>query len=145
MAHRGRAGRSARGRFNHAWFNRRFHRCSTATIARWRSPGAPAGDGARPGRAFRPQPRRSSRSSASSYFPRTDPGQFVINIKAPTGTRLELTSKIVKQVEDIVRQDVEPHDLGMIVANIGITPDFSAMYTSNSGPHTAFVQVSLRG
>ncbi|MGZ4986638.1 MAG: efflux RND transporter permease subunit, partial [Limisphaerales bacterium] len=26
-----------------------------------------------------------------SYFPKTDPGQFVINIKAPTGTRLENT------------------------------------------------------
>ena len=32
----------------------------------------------------------------------------------------------------------------MIVSNIGITPDFSAIYTSNSGQHTAFVQVSLK-
>ena len=32
----------------------------------------------------------------------------------------------------------------MIVSNIGITPDFSAIYTSNSGPNTAFVQVSLK-
>jgi len=78
-----------------------------------------------------------------SYFPRTDPGQFVINLKAPTGTRLEMTNKIVKQVEDIVRQVVAPHDLGVIVANLGITPDLSAVYTSNSGMHTAFVQVSL--
>ena len=28
-----------------------------------------------------------------AYFPRTDPGQFVIDVKAPTGTRLELTDK----------------------------------------------------
>ena len=27
-----------------------------------------------------------------AYFPRTDPGQFVINLKAPTGTRIEITS-----------------------------------------------------
>ena len=26
-----------------------------------------------------------------SFFPRTDAGQFVINVKAPTGTRIELT------------------------------------------------------
>ncbi|MCU1224381.1 MAG: AcrB/AcrD/AcrF family protein [Edaphobacter sp.] len=32
----------------------------------------------------------------------------------------------------------------MIVSNIGTTPDFSAIYTSNSGQHTAFVQVSLK-
>jgi multidrug efflux pump subunit AcrB len=30
-----------------------------------------------------------------SYFPRTDPGQFVINVKAPSGTRLELTDNLV--------------------------------------------------
>src|SRR5215472_4232137 len=28
-----------------------------------------------------------------AYFPRTDPGQFVINLKAPSGTRLEVTDK----------------------------------------------------
>jgi multidrug efflux pump subunit AcrB len=32
----------------------------------------------------------------------------------------------------------------MIVSNIGITPDLSAIYTSNSAMHTAFVQVSLK-
>ena len=31
----------------------------------------------------------------------------------------------------------------MIVSNIGSRPDFSAIYTTNSGMHTAFVQVSL--
>ncbi len=39
---------------------------------------------------------------------------------------------------------VPPHDLGMIVSNIGITPDLSAIYTSNSSMDTAFVQVSLK-
>ncbi|MGA2235887.1 MAG: efflux RND transporter permease subunit [Terriglobales bacterium] len=78
------------------------------------------------------------------FFPRTDPGQFVINIKAPTGTRLELTNQYIKHVEEDIRQVVSPRDLDMIVSNIGITPDFSAIYTSNSGQHTAFVQVSLK-
>jgi multidrug efflux pump subunit AcrB len=80
---------------------------------------------------------------AVSFFPRTDPGQFVINIKAPTGTRLELTNQYIKRVEADIHQVVSPKDLNMIVSNIGITPDFSAIYTSNSGEHTAFVQVSL--
>jgi len=79
-----------------------------------------------------------------SFFPRTDPGQFVINIKAPTGSRLQLTDAYIKRVEEDIRQVVRPADLGMIVSNIGITPDFSAIYTSNSGEHTAFVQVSLK-
>jgi HAE1 family hydrophobic/amphiphilic exporter-1 len=79
-----------------------------------------------------------------SFFPRTDPGQFVINVKAPSGTRLELTDKYIARVEDDIHSVVPPEDLGMIVSNIGITPDFSAIYTSNSGQHTAFVQVSLK-
>ena len=78
-----------------------------------------------------------------AYFPRTDAGQFVINLKAPSGTRLEVTEQEVNKVEDLVRHTVDPKDLKMIVSNLGITPDFSAIYTSNSGPHTAFVQVSL--
>jgi HAE1 family hydrophobic/amphiphilic exporter-1 len=47
-------------------------------------------------------------------------------------------------VEDVVRQIVPPGELSMIVSNIGITPDFSAIYTSNSAPHTGFLQVSLK-
>jgi multidrug efflux pump subunit AcrB len=80
----------------------------------------------------------------TSYFPRTDPGQFVIDVKAPTGTRVERTDTYIAQVEADIRQVVTPNDLGMIVSNIGITPDLSAIYTSNSAMHTAFVQVSLK-
>jgi multidrug efflux pump subunit AcrB len=79
-----------------------------------------------------------------AFFPRTDPGQFVINVKAPTGSRLEFTNNYVARVEDDIRSVIGKDDLQMIVSNIGLTPDLSAIYTSNSGQHTAFVQVSLR-
>ena len=79
-----------------------------------------------------------------AFFPRTDPGQFVINMKAPSGTRLELTEQDVKQVEDEIRQIVPPNELGMIVSNVGVAPGFSSIYTPNSAEHTAFVQVSLK-
>ena len=79
-----------------------------------------------------------------AFFPRTDPGQFVINVKAPSGTRIELTNQDVKHVEEIVRDIVPASELAMIVSNIGISADFSAIYTPNSAPHTAFVQVSLK-
>jgi multidrug efflux pump subunit AcrB len=79
-----------------------------------------------------------------AYFPRTDPGQFVISVKAPTGTRIELTDQYIARVENDVRAVVAPKDLNIIVSNIGVTPDLSAIYTTNSGMHTAFVQVSLK-
>ncbi len=79
-----------------------------------------------------------------SFFPRTDPGQFVVNVKVPAGTRIEVTDDYVAKMEQDIRSVVSPEDLNMIVSNIGITPDLSAIYTSNSGMHTAFIQVSLK-
>jgi hydrophobe/amphiphile efflux-1 (HAE1) family protein len=79
-----------------------------------------------------------------AFFPRTDAGQFVMNVKAPPGTRLEVTSQEIARVEDLVREVVAKEDLGMIVSNIGVAPGFSSIYTSNSAQHTAFVLVSLR-
>ena len=78
-----------------------------------------------------------------SFFPRTDAAQFVINLKAPTGSRIEVTEQDVKAVENLAKKIVAPDDLGIVVSNIGSTPDFSALYTPNSAQHTAFVQVSL--
>src|SRR5580700_9483605 len=79
-----------------------------------------------------------------AFFPRTDAGQFVINVKAPSGTRLVETEKEIAQLEQLIRGVVSEEDLGMIVSNIGVDPGFSAIYTSNSAMHTAFVQVGLK-
>ena len=79
-----------------------------------------------------------------SFFPRTDAGQFVINFKAPTGTRIEMTDADVKQVESIVRQVVPAGDLETVVSNVGVMADLSALFTPNSGMHTAFVLVGLK-
>ena len=67
----------------------------------------------------------------------------MINLKAPAGTRLEITDQLIAKVEQIVRDVVPRKDLKILVSNIGTTPGFSSIYTPNSGPHTAFVQVGL--
>jgi multidrug efflux pump subunit AcrB len=77
-----------------------------------------------------------------AFFPQTDAGQFTINMKAPTGSRIELTQEYVAKIEHLIRQTVG-HDLKMVVSNIGIVPDFSALYTNNAGPYTATVQAAL--
>ena len=79
-----------------------------------------------------------------AFFPRTDPAQFVVNVKVPAGTRIEVTDDYISKMEQDIRSVISPADLNMIVSNIGITPDLSAIYTSNSGMHTAFIQVSLK-
>ena len=80
----------------------------------------------------------------TALFPRTDAGQFEMNIKSPPGTRIERAAQDVDKVQAIVRRLVDPKDLQLIVANIGVQPGFSSIYTSNSGPHTSTVQVALK-
>jgi hydrophobic/amphiphilic exporter-1 (mainly G- bacteria), HAE1 family len=79
-----------------------------------------------------------------AFFPRTDAGQFTINMKVPTGTRIEVTEQYVAKIEDLIRHTVRPADFKMVVSNIGVVPDFSALYTTNAGPYTATVQVALQ-
>jgi multidrug efflux pump subunit AcrB len=78
-----------------------------------------------------------------SFFPRTDAGQFVINFKAPSGTRLDATNQETAKLESIIRRIVSKHDMGMIVSNIGVNPGFSALYSPNSAMHTGFTQIAL--
>ena len=80
-----------------------------------------------------------------AFFPRTDAGQFTINLKAPTGSRIELTEDYVSKVENLIRQVVHRDDFKMTVSNIGVVDDFSSLYTSNSGSYTATVQAALTG
>ena len=62
----------------------------------------------------------------------------------PSGTRLEVSNHYIARVEDVIRSVVKPKDLGMIVSNIGVYPDLSAIFTSNASMDTAFVQTSLK-
>jgi len=79
-----------------------------------------------------------------AYFPRTDPGQFVVNVRMPSGTRLEVSNDYMAKVENVIRSVVNQSDLDMVVSNIGVYPDLSAIFTTNASMDTAFVQTSLK-
>jgi multidrug efflux pump subunit AcrB len=49
-----------------------------------------------------------------AFFPRSDAGQFVISMKAPSGTRVELTEKLAARVEEVVRQVVAHGELARV-------------------------------
>jgi len=79
-----------------------------------------------------------------AFFPRTDAGQFTINMKAPTGTRLEVTEQYTQKIENLIHRVVSAHDFKMVVSNIGVVNDFSSLYTSNAGEYTSTIQVELK-
>ena len=78
-----------------------------------------------------------------AFFPQTDAGQFTINVKVPTGTRIEVTNEYVARIENMIRKVVEPKELKMVLSNIGVVNDISSLYTTNMGEYTATIQVAL--
>ena len=78
-----------------------------------------------------------------AFFPQTDAGQFAMNIKVPTGTRIEVTEQYVAKIEELIHRVVAPEELKMVVSNIGVVNDFSSLYTSNAGEYTATIQTAL--
>jgi multidrug efflux pump subunit AcrB len=77
-------------------------------------------------------------------FPEVDASEFTIHMRATGGPRVEETERQVEEIENMIRDVVAREDLDMILANIGISSRWSAIYTSNNGPHAAFVRVQLR-
>ncbi len=79
------------------------------------------------------------------FFPEVDAGAFEMYVRAPSGTRIELTEKYIKEVEDFVRKTIDEEDLMLILSEIGVTADWSAAYTSNAGPMDAVLKIQLHG
>ncbi len=79
----------------------------------------------------------------TELFPTTDAGQFIINYRAPVGTRIELTEGLTERMESVVRQVIPSNELSTIVSNIGLAPGFSAIFSSNAASDSGFMMVAL--
>ncbi len=80
----------------------------------------------------------------TELFPRTDAGQFIINVRAPRGSRIEVAEALTAQIEKVVHDVIPPRDLSMVVSNLGLAPGFSAIYSPNAASDSGFVMVSLK-
>ncbi len=60
-----------------------------------------------------------ARLIGTELFPRTDAGQFLINLRSPPGSRIEVTEALTEQVEQVIHDVIPPHDLSMVVSNLG--------------------------
>jgi multidrug efflux pump subunit AcrB len=77
-------------------------------------------------------------------FPEVDAGEFTVHMRATGGPKVEETERQVTEIEAIIREEVPQEDLGVVLANIGVSSRWSAIYTVNNGPHAAFVRAQLR-
>ncbi len=79
----------------------------------------------------------------TELFPAVDAGQFMLRVRAPSGTRIENTEALCVGVEKTVRNVIAPSELRMLISNIGVLNDWPAAYTPNSGPMDAFLLIQL--
>lgn len=56
------------------------------------------------------------------FFPSVDAGQLRLHVRAPTGTRIEVTEEIFGEVENEIRKLIPPNEIAMLIDNIGINP-----------------------
>ena len=84
----------------------------------------------------------AARGIGTEFFPATDESQFQINLEAPQGTAVAVTSVLAEQVSGIIRDIIPAQDLITIYTNSGI-PSSGGGFGGNAGSNTANVQVRL--
>jgi len=81
------------------------------------------------------------------FFPATDSGQFILHVRAKTGTRIEETARLADQVENGIRQSIPPSEVDTILDNIGVpVSNINYIYNNSglTGAADADVLVSLK-
>jgi CzcA family heavy metal efflux pump len=82
-----------------------------------------------------------------NFFPNTDSGQFILHMRAKTGTRIEDTAQLADLVEASIRKIIPPRDLDTILDNIGLpysTINLSHTSSGVIGAADADIMVTLK-
>ena len=80
------------------------------------------------------------------FFPDTDSGQFILHVRARTGTRIEETARLFDLVEDVIRQNIPAKEMDNILDNIGLPySPYNTMHSTSGvlGANDGDVLVSL--
>ncbi len=82
-----------------------------------------------------------------NFFPASDNGQFILHLRAKSGTRIEETAKLCDLVESSIRGQIPPAEMDSIVDNIGLpysTINFMHSSSGLIGAGDADILVSLK-
>jgi len=101
-----------------------------------------------------------SMRQGQELFPSVDSGQITMYVRLPSGTRIEETEKVMKEIEATIIDQIGEPDPGfaldpnnqehpdsalqLLISNIGVLMDWPAAYTPNTGPMDAFMLVQLK-
>jgi multidrug efflux pump subunit AcrB len=82
-----------------------------------------------------------------NFFPDTDSGQFILHLRAKTGTRIEETARLADLVENAIRRVIPAQELDTILDNIGLpysTINYMHSTSGLIGAADADILVSLK-
>ncbi len=80
------------------------------------------------------------------FFPATDSGEFILHVRATTGTRIEETAKLADEVENSIRQTIPAKEVDNILDNLGLPySPMNTMHLTNGliGPSGGDIMVTL--
>jgi multidrug efflux pump subunit AcrB len=80
----------------------------------------------------------------AELFPKADSGGFRLDMRGPTGYRIEETTALAAKVESKIREYIPADDLAMVIMNAGVYYGYSAAFTPNSGTQDFFFNVELK-
>jgi multidrug efflux pump subunit AcrB len=81
------------------------------------------------------------------FFPNTDNGQFILHLRAKSGTRIEETAKLCDLVEGSIRREIPEREMDNILDNVGLpysTINFMHSTSGLIGAGDADILVSLK-
>lgn len=81
------------------------------------------------------------------FFPAVDAGQLRLHVKAPSGTRIEVTAEIFSEVEDEIKKVIDPNDIAMLIDNFGLNPvPYTLAFGDNAtvGGYDGEILISLK-
>jgi len=82
----------------------------------------------------------------TDFFPSADAGLMRLHFRAPVGTRIEDTERMVLEVEDRIRQVIPTGELNQITDMIGVPVYYNLAFvqTDNVGEMDADIRISLK-
>jgi len=84
-----------------------------------------------------------SKRIGTELFPRADAGNLVFKIRLASGIRIEKATAFSEEIDKKIHKWIPPHDLAMVIANVGLYYGFPAAYTPNSGSQDIFFNIEL--
>jgi multidrug efflux pump subunit AcrB len=87
------------------------------------------------------------RQVGREVFPTVDAGQFQLRMKAPTGTRIEVTEQMAIQALETIKNVVGAENVAISVGYVGLIPSsyaINTIYQFTSGPEEAVLRVAFR-